>query len=123
MYKNGKSGILNQEGKETINAEYDELELLNERLSQPDELKAPLSLFLAKKNNKWGLINELNQVLVPFEYANYTRNGGHYFMNQDRIIKVNINDSLMISSGKVIFKIDSIQVIQFEDSIFDAFAI
>jgi len=106
MYKNGKSGILNQKGKETINTEYDELELLNEQMSQPDELQPALSLFLAKKNNKWGLINELNQVLVPFEYANYTRNAGHYFMNQDRIIKVKINDSLTISSEKVNFKID-----------------
>ena len=123
IYKNGKSGILNQEGKETIKPEYDELELMNEHLSQRDELKPVLSLFIAKKNNKYGLINELNQVLVPFEYANYTRNGGHYFMNQDRIIKVKINDSLTISSGKVNFKIDSIQIIQFDDAIFDAFAI
>ena len=119
----GNCGILNMQGKETIPPEYDELEILEINAHISDDYNTHLTLLLVKKNNKFGLINELNQVVVPIEYDKFLFNEGYYFSTNNEISKVQFNDTITITKGKVLFRLDSIEVVQFTNYQFDAFAI
>lgn len=123
MYQQGNCGILNLQGKETIPPQYDELEILEINAHIPEDNSSHLTLLLAKKNNKFGLINELNQVLIPFDYEKFVFNGSYYFSTNNEISKVQFNDTISIAKGKVLFRLDSIEVLQFTNYQFDAFAI
>ena len=123
VYQQGNCGILNMQGKETIPPEYDELEILEINAHISDDYNTHLTLLLAKKNNKFGLINELNQVVVPIEYEKFLFNEGYYFSTNNEISKVQFNDTISIVKGKVLFRLDSIEVLQFTNYQYDAFAI
>ncbi len=123
VYQQGNCGILNLKGKETIPPEYDELEILEINAHISDDYNTHLTLLLAKKNNKFGLINELNQVVVPIEYDKFLFNEGYYFSTNNEISKVQFNDTISIAKGKVLFRLDSIEVLQFTNYQYDAFAI
>jgi hypothetical protein len=121
MYQQGKCGILNMNGKQTIPPDYDELEILEITTHQLNGYEHQLTLFVAKKEEKFGLINEFNQVLIPFEYDDFKRNNGYYFSVNNEITKVQFNDSITISKGKKILGLDSIDVVQFNNNHLDAF--
>ncbi|PQJ32559.1 hypothetical protein BST92_11765 [Nonlabens arenilitoris] len=53
---NGKTGVIDEQGKIIIPIEYDDISDLKD------------GLFLAKKSNKWGMIDIKEQVVIPFEY-------------------------------------------------------
>lgn len=122
-YQQGNCGILNMKGKETIPPQYDELEILEINAHIPEDYSSHLTLLLAKKNNKFGLINELNQVLIPFEYEKFVFNGGYYFFNNNEVSKIEFNDTITISKGKRLFILDSIEVVQFDNNQLDAFVL
>jgi hypothetical protein len=121
MYQQGKCGILNINGKQTIPPDYDELEILEITTHQLNGYEHQLTLFVAKKEDKFGLINELNEVLIPFEYDDFKRNNGYYFSMNNEITKVQFNDSITISKGKKIIRLDSIDIVQFNNTHLDAF--
>ena len=123
MYQQGKCGILNMKGKETIPPQYDELEILEINAHISEDYSPHLTLLLAKKNNKFGLINELNQVLIPFEYEKFLFNGEYYFFNNNEVSKIAFNDTITISKGKRLFILDSIEVLQFDNNQLDAFVV
>jgi hypothetical protein len=123
IYQQGNCGILNMKGKETIRPQYDELEILEINAHIPEDDSSHLTLLLAKKNNKFGLINELNQVLIPFEYEKFVFNGRYYFFNNNEVSKIEFNDTITISKGKRLFILDSIEVMQFDNNQLDAFVI
>ncbi len=123
MYQQGNCGILNMKGKETIPPQYDELEILEINAHIPEGYSSHLTLLLAKKNNKFGLINEMNQVLIPFEYEKFVFNGGYYFFNNNEVSKIEFNDTITISKGKRLFILDSIEVVQFDNNQLDAFVV
>jgi hypothetical protein len=123
MYQQGKCGILNMNGKQTIPPDYDELEILEITSHQLNGYEHQLTLFVAKKEEKFGLINEFNQALIPLEYDDFKRNNGYYFSENNEITKVQFNDSISISKGKKILRLDSIDVVQFNNNHLDAFVV
>jgi hypothetical protein len=122
-YQQGNCGILNMQGKETIPPQYDELEVPEINAHIPEDYSSHLTLLLAKKNNKFGLINELNQVVVPIEYEKFVFNGGYYFFNNNEVSKIEFNDTITISKGKRLFILDSLEVVQFDNNQLDAFVV
>ncbi|WP_339628401.1 WG repeat-containing protein [uncultured Maribacter sp.] len=54
---NGKTGIIDEQGKIVIPIEYEDISDLKD------------GLFLAKKSNKYGMINTKEEIVIPFEYS------------------------------------------------------
>ncbi len=83
--KTEKWGMIDQEGNVKIPFIYDEIFTqninVNEKISENEKLvmkyisqSAENNIFIARKGKKYGVINENNEILVPFEYIKYSEN-------------------------------------------------
>ncbi len=79
----GKMGIVDNNFKVRIALEYDSLA----------RFRGNDSLQLARKNDKWGLVNYKNEIVVPFEYENITTYNYNYFFVYQNGKKGMINKS------------------------------
>ncbi|THU38169.1 WG repeat-containing protein [Niastella caeni] len=69
--QNSLYGVLNGKGKVIIEPAYQQLENWTVSLSTAETEKWPAGdlLFRAKKDEKWGIINNHNKVILPFDYS------------------------------------------------------
>ena len=65
--KNSQWGILNKDGKILISTQYEDIKAVDS------------TRFISMKNNKYGLINEMNQTILPFEYLEINRLTEFYY--------------------------------------------
>ena len=83
--KTDKWGMIDQDGNVKIPFIYDEIFTqninVNEKISENEKLvmeyisqSAENNIFIARKGKKYGVINENNEILVPFEYIKYSEN-------------------------------------------------
>ena len=77
--------MIDQEGNVKIPFIYDEIFTqninVNEKISENEKLvmeyvsqSSENNIFIARKGKKYGVINENNEILVPFEYIKYSEN-------------------------------------------------
>lgn len=91
VYKNGKYGLIDCDGKVILNAEYDEI----------TALKSVKENLIVKKDNKVGVVNTIGQIIVPVEYANVELLKEGY-KNEYKIVDETGNSGIISTSGTVI---------------------
>ena len=91
VYKNGKYGLIDCDGKVILNAEYDEI----------TSLKSVKENLVVKKDNKVGVVNAIGQIIVPVEYANVELLKEGY-KNEYKIVDETGNSGIISTSGTVI---------------------
>lgn len=91
MARGGKSGFLNSKGEEVIAPIYD----YNEDWADGGEDPLPMyhydGKFLVSRDEKWGLVDSADKVIIPFEYYYYSRIGSKgtvYLTREDGSAKV-----------------------------------
>ena len=91
VYKNGKYGLIDCDGKVILKAEYDEI----------TALKSVKENLIVKKDNKVGVVNAIGQIIVPLEYANIELLKEGY-KNEYKIVDEAGNSRVISTSGTVI---------------------
>ena len=91
VYKNGKYGLIDCDGKVILKAEYDEI----------TALKSVKENLIVKKDNKVGIVNAIGQIIVPLEYANIELLKEGY-KNEYKIVDEAGNSGVISTSGTVI---------------------
>jgi len=98
--KNGLSGIIDKTGKEIIPCKYDEInwDVENKKNNNvPTKLLAK-TLFIARENDKWGMLDEKNNIIIPFKYEELESfsNGLAVAGLNGKYGYINYNDSIVV---------------------------
>lgn len=91
--KDGKYGVIDFDGKEILQCEYDEI----------TALKGTTGNFIVKKDNKVGLVNEKGQVIINSEYKNILSLKEGY-KNEYIIVNKDNKYGLISTSGEILIE-------------------
>ncbi len=91
IYKNGKRGIINEQGEKLFPVMYDFIDIIPAYYTGADAI-------IVKKNGKFGVLNYKGKSIIPLSYDTITLQGfsNYYFLVKRKGICYKINEDLTI---------------------------